>query len=43
MNIFVAILCIVAFGAGIWGWWIENGRSDKKQEEDKNVNKDAEE
>ena len=26
-NIFVGLLGVAVVAAGIWGWWIENGRS----------------
>ena len=43
-NILVAIMCIIAVIAGVWVWWIENGGSNKKeQDEDKNGEKEAEE
>lgn len=29
-NIFVGVLCAVALGVGIWGWWFDNGGSFKK-------------
>lgn len=35
-NIFVGILCIIAAGASIWGWWVDNGGSFRKYNE-KNI------
>lgn len=43
MNILVAIMCIIAVSAGVWAWWIENGGSSKKQDEDKNDEKEPKE
>lgn len=34
-DIFVGVLLVAAFGAGIWVWWMENGGRNKK-DEDKN-------
>ena len=25
MDIFVGIMCVIAAGAGVWVWWMENG------------------
>ena len=37
MNIFVGIMCVAVAGVGIFGWWMENGksRSDKESKKDK--------
>lgn len=32
-NIFVGLLGAAVVAAGIWGWWIENGRSAGQEEE----------
>lgn len=32
MDIFVGIMCVIAAGAGIWVWWIENGNRKDKQD-----------
>lgn len=29
LNIFAGVLCIIMIAVGIWGWWIDNGRSGK--------------
>ena len=29
-NIIVVITCVIALGAGIFGWWFENGGSSGK-------------
>jgi hypothetical protein len=29
-NIFIAIVCLVVLGAGVFAWWMENGGSDKE-------------
>lgn len=34
-NIFVGLLGVAVVAAGIWGWWIENGRSAGQEEETK--------
>lgn len=31
-NIFVGILCIIALGATVCGWWIDNGGSFGKKD-----------
>ncbi len=36
-NIFIGVLCVVVLAAGVWGWWIDNGRTDKKGEEKENT------
>lgn len=35
-SIIVAIMCVIAIAAGIWGWWLENGGSseDSKKYDD---------
>lgn len=33
-NIFVGVLCAVALGVGIWGWWFDNGGSFKKDKKE---------
>lgn len=35
-NILVAIMCVIAIAAGIWGWWLENGglSEDSKKDDD---------
>ena len=37
MNIFVGIMCVAVAGVGIFGWWMENGksRSDKESKKTK--------
>ncbi len=30
-DIFVGVLCVLALAAGFWGWWIDNGGSNKKE------------
>lgn len=42
-NILVAIMCVIALAAGVFGWWMENGSSDNKQGENKNDEDDSEE
>ena len=42
-NILVAIMCVIALAAGVFGWWMENGGSDKKQKENKSDEENAEE
>ena len=37
MNIFVGIMAAIVFGAGIWGWWLENG-GNKRNKEDETEN-----
>lgn len=38
MNIFVGIMAAIVFGAGIWGWWLENeGNKRNKEEETENT------
>ena len=32
-NILVAIMCVIAIAAGIWGWWLENGQDSKKDDD----------
>jgi len=32
MDIFVGIMCVIATGAAIWVWWIENG--NRKEQDD---------
>ena len=36
-NILVAIMCVIALAAGIFGWWMENGglSENPKKDEDK--------
>lgn len=29
MDIFVGVMCVIALGAGIWVWWMENGGRSK--------------
>lgn len=29
-NIFVGIICAIALGVGVWGWWFDNGGSLKR-------------
>lgn len=36
-NIFIGVLCAVVLAAGVWGWWIDNGRTDKEDEEKENT------
>ena len=33
-NILVAIMCVIAIAAGIWGWWLENGGSFQDSKKD---------
>ena len=42
MNICVAFLCVIAVGAGIWGWWVENSGSDIKQDDENDEKKPEE-
>lgn len=35
-NIFVGVLCVVALGVGIWGWWFDNGGSFKNDTNESN-------
>lgn len=35
-NIFIGVLCVVVLVAGVWGWWIDNGKSDKENEKNEN-------
>lgn len=37
MNIFVGIMAAIVFGAGIWGWWLENGGNKRNKEETENT------
>ena len=32
-NIFVAVLCVIALAATIWGWWVDNGGTFKRDNE----------
>lgn len=36
-NILVAIMCVIAIAAGIWGWWLENGGSFQDSKKDDNI------
>ena len=41
-DIIVIVFCLVAFGAAIWGWWIDSGigkKSNEKDSENETVNK----
>lgn len=33
MDIFVGIMAVIVIGAGIWGWWLENGSNKKEDAE----------
>ncbi len=33
-NIFVGLLGVAVVAAGIWGWWIENGRPVQEDDTD---------
>ena len=33
-NIFVGLLGVIVVAAGIWGWWIENGRPAQEDDTD---------
>ena len=33
-NILVGIMCVIAFGAAGFGWWMENGGFSNSQDED---------
>lgn len=37
MNIFVGVMVIIAVGAGIWGWWMENGPEKKDETQKDNI------
>ena len=39
-NILVGFMAVIAVGAGILGWWIENGGS-KKNAEEENIQKNG--
>lgn len=28
-DIIVIVFCIIAFGAALWGWWIDSGKGKK--------------
>jgi hypothetical protein len=32
-NILVGFIAVVTVGAGIWAWWMENGKNGKSPEE----------
>jgi hypothetical protein len=32
-NIIVGIIAVITVGAGIWSWWMENGRSSEENSE----------
>lgn len=36
-NILVAIMCVIAIAAGIWGWWLENGGSSEDFKKDDDI------
>ncbi len=36
-NIIVAIMCVIAIVAGIWGWWLENGGSSEDSKKDDDI------
>ena len=36
-NIIVAIMCVIAIAAGIWGWWMENGGSSETSKKDEDI------
>lgn len=33
-NILVAIMCVIAIAAGVFGWWMENGGSSEDSKKD---------
>lgn len=33
-NILVAIMCVIAIAAGIWGWWLESGGLSENSKKD---------
>ena len=36
-NILVAIMCVIAIAAGIWGWRLENGGSFQGSKKDDDI------
>ncbi len=30
-DIFVGVLIVAVVAAGVWCWWVENGRTDRKE------------
>jgi hypothetical protein len=38
-NIIVGIIAVITVGAGIWSWWMENGRSSEENSEKENRKK----
>lgn len=41
-DIIVIVFCVVAFGAALWGWWIDSGigkKGNKKDNENKTASK----
>lgn len=39
-KIVFAVLCVLMIAAGIFGWWMENGRSSGSRKKDKDVSED---
>jgi len=39
-KIVFAVLCVLMIAAGVFGWWIENGRSSGSRKKDKDVSED---
>lgn len=42
-NIFVGIMGVIAFGAGVFVWWYDNGRSFKGDKQGKTLKKEKKE
>ncbi len=38
-NIFVGVLCVTVLGVGVFGFWLDNGNSFKKDDSDENNDK----
>lgn len=30
-DIIVIVFCVIAFGAALWGWWIDSGFGEKRK------------
>ena len=41
-NVLVGFMAVIAVGAGILGWWMENGGTKKNQEEEEIQKNEAE-